>query len=41
VPSFADLTNSSSGLSPITAAIIAAGVATVSVWLGGLFRRRP
>lgn len=41
VPSFADLTNSSSGLSAITAGIIAAGVATVSVWLGGLFRRRP
>jgi hypothetical protein len=41
VPSFADLANSSSGLSPITAGIIAAGVATVSVWLGGLFRRRP
>jgi hypothetical protein len=41
VPSFADLANSSSGLSPITAAVIAAGVATVAVWVGGLFRRRP
>jgi hypothetical protein len=41
VPSFADLANSSSGLSPITAAVIAAAVATVAVWVGGLFRRRP
>jgi hypothetical protein len=30
----------SSGLSPITSAVIAAGVATVVVWLGGLVRRR-
>jgi hypothetical protein len=40
VPSLADLANSSSGLSAITAGIIAACVATVVVWLGGLLRRR-
>jgi hypothetical protein len=41
-PSLTDFT--SSGLSPVTSAIIAACVATVLVWLGGLaglFRRRP
>jgi hypothetical protein len=37
-PSLTDFT--SSGLSPITSAAIAAAVATVVVWLGGLFRRR-
>jgi hypothetical protein len=40
VPSLADLTNSSSGLSPITSGIIAALVATVVVWIGGLLHRR-
>jgi hypothetical protein len=39
VPSFTDLT--SSGLSPITSAVIAAAVATIVVWIGGLVRRRP
>jgi hypothetical protein len=39
VPSFADLT--SSGLSPITSALIAATVATIVVWIGGKLRRRP
>jgi hypothetical protein len=39
VPSFTDLT--SSGLSPITSAVIAAVVATIVVWIGGLVRRRP
>jgi hypothetical protein len=39
VPSFADLT--SSGLSPISSALIAATVATVVVWIGGKLRRRP
>jgi hypothetical protein len=37
-PSLTDFT--SSGLSPITSAIIAACVATVLVWVAGLFRRR-
>lgn len=37
-PSLTDFT--SSGLSPITSAIIAASVATMVVWLGGLLRRR-
>ena len=37
-PSLTDFT--SSGLSPITSAVIAALAATVLVWLGGLFRRR-
>lgn len=37
-PSLTDFT--SSGLSPITSAVIAAMTATVLVWLGGLFRRR-
>jgi hypothetical protein len=37
-PSLADFT--SSGLSPFTTGLIAAAVATVVVWLGGLFRRR-
>jgi hypothetical protein len=39
VPSFTDLT--SSGLSPITSALVAAAVATVAVWIGGKLRRRP
>jgi hypothetical protein len=39
VPSFADLT--SSGLSPISSALIAAAVATVVVWISGKVRRRP
>jgi hypothetical protein len=39
VPSFTDLT--SSGLSPITSALIAASVATLAVWIGGKLRRRP
>ena len=39
VPSLTDLTRS--GLSPITSGIIAAVVATVVVWIAGLFRRRP
>ncbi|WP_245160317.1 hypothetical protein [Blastococcus sp. CT_GayMR20] len=39
VPSFADLT--SSGLSPISSALIAAAVATVVVWISGKLRRRP
>jgi len=39
VPSLSDLT--SSERSPITSALIAAAVATVVVWLGSLFRRRP
>jgi hypothetical protein len=39
IPSFTDLT--SSGLSPVTSAVIAAAVATVVVWLGGKLRRRP
>jgi hypothetical protein len=38
VPSFTDLT--SSGLSPITSAVIAAAVATIVVWIGGKLRRR-
>ena len=38
VPSLTDLT--SSGLSPITSALIAAAVATVVVWIGGMLRRR-
>ena len=37
VPGFTDLT--SSGLSPITSALIAAAVATVVVWIGGKLRR--
>jgi hypothetical protein len=37
-PSLTDFT--SSGLSPITSAVIAALTATVLVWLGGLLRRR-
>ena len=37
-PSLTDFT--SSGLSPITSGIIAAGVATLVVWVGGLLRRR-
>jgi hypothetical protein len=37
-PSLTDFT--SSGLSPITSAVIAACVATLMVWLGGLVRRR-
>ncbi|RBY90964.1 hypothetical protein [Blastococcus sp. TF02A-30] len=32
---------SSTGLSPITSALIAAAVATVAVWIGGKVRRRP
>ncbi|RBY76174.1 hypothetical protein DQ239_14335 [Blastococcus sp. TF02-09] len=39
VPSLSDLT--SSERSPITSALIAAAVATVVVWVGSLFRRRP
>jgi hypothetical protein len=39
IPSFTDLT--SSGLSPITSALIAAAFATVVVWIGGKLRRRP
>jgi hypothetical protein len=39
VPSFADLT--SSGLSPVTSALIAATVATLVVWIGGKLRRKP
>jgi hypothetical protein len=39
VPSSADLT--SSGLSPLTSALIAAAVATVVVWVSGRLRRRP
>jgi hypothetical protein len=39
VPGFADLT--SSGLSPISSALIAAAVATVVVWISGKLRRRP
>ncbi len=38
IPSFSDLT--SSGLSPLTSALIAAAVATVVVWIGGRLRRR-
>jgi hypothetical protein len=38
VPSFTDLT--SSGLSPITSAVIAAAFATIVVWIGGKLRRR-
>ena len=38
VPSLTDLTKS--GLSPITSALIAAVVATVVIWIGGLLRRR-
>ncbi|UOY01628.1 hypothetical protein [Blastococcus sp. PRF04-17] len=38
VPSFTDLT--SSGLSPITSALIAASFATIVVWLGGKIGRR-
>jgi hypothetical protein len=38
VPSFTDLT--SSGLSPITSALIAACVATLAVWIGGMVRRQ-
>jgi hypothetical protein len=38
VPSLTDLTKS--GLSPVTSAIIAAFVATIAVWIGGLLRRR-
>ena len=38
VPSLTDLTKS--GLSPITSAVIAAFVATIAVWIGGLLRRR-
>jgi hypothetical protein len=38
VPSFTDLT--SSGMSPITSGLIAAAVATIVVWIAGLFRRR-
>jgi hypothetical protein len=37
-PSLTDFT--SSGLSPVTSAVIAACVATVLVWIAGLFRRR-
>ena len=39
VPAFTDLT--SSGLSPITSALIAAAVATLAVWIGGKVSRRP
>ncbi|MGY2003971.1 hypothetical protein [Blastococcus sp. SYSU DS1024] len=39
LPSFAELTRSDR--SPIAAALIAATVATVVVWLGGRLRRRP
>ena len=39
VPSLTDLT--SSGLSPLTSALIAAAVATVVVWVAGMLRRRP
>jgi len=40
VPSLTDFT--SSGLSPFTSALIAAAVATIVVWLGGMLRpRRP
>jgi hypothetical protein len=39
VPSFTDLTRS--GLSPWTSALLAAGVATLVVWIGGKLRRRP
>ena len=39
VPSLTDFT--SSGLSPITTGLIAAAVATLVVWLGGKFRRKP
>ena len=39
IPSFADLTRS--GMSPWTSALIAAGVATLVVWIGGMLRRRP
>ncbi|WP_324273790.1 hypothetical protein [Blastococcus brunescens] len=39
VLSFSDLTRS--GMSPWTSALIAAGVATVVVWIGGMLRRRP
>jgi hypothetical protein len=39
IPSFTDL--ASSGLSPVTSAVIAAAVATVVVWIGGKLRRRP
>ena len=38
VPSLTDIT--SSGLSPITNGLIAAAVATVVVWIGGMLRRR-
>jgi hypothetical protein len=38
VLSLTDLTRS--GLSPITSAVIAAFVATIAVWIGGLLRRR-
>lgn len=39
VPSFTDLTRS--GMSPWTSALIAAAVATLVVWIGGLLSRRP
>jgi hypothetical protein len=39
VPGFTDL--SSSGLSPVTSALIAMAVATVVVWIGGKLRRSP
>jgi hypothetical protein len=39
LPSLADLTRS--GLSPITNGLIAAAAATVIVWIGGKFRRKP
>ncbi|MCW2740879.1 MAG: hypothetical protein JWR45_1301 [Blastococcus sp.] len=39
VPSLTDLT--SSGLSPISSALIAAAVATLVVWIGGKLRRHP
>ena len=39
VPSLSDLT--SSERSPVTSALTAAAVATVVVWVGSLFRRRP
>jgi hypothetical protein len=39
VPSFTDLT--SSGLSPLTSALVAAAVATVVVWIIGKLRRSP
>ena len=39
VPGFTDL--SSSGLSPVTSALIAMAVATVVIWIGGKLRRSP